>query len=415
MKIHKINTHFLWVCFILLNSCIGVDIVDDRMPFVVSPQNLPDESTGRSKINPIEIALNSSDTVFIVTNLKGEVVNEQLGWKVDSVNIATANNGIITGLREGESIMTIWNGEVRLQEDHIWYLRVVNFERIEINSATGIAGVSRNGTLQLSATYYNGNNITENTPIAWNSSNESIATVNADGLVTGIAVGQARITATATEQNNLIKDKLIAVVANGENTAVDVEIVNPSGNKSVEVGKTLKFNATAKNVNGDIINMTNFNWVSNNTNILTVDAQGLTSGIAVGTAEITASSGGISSDPYTINVITASVNERNGNFVRGRGSTKGSVTLFVDAEENNVLKVRLNQDFNGAGIPGPFLYLGNDADRVTSSDIEIAEIATGPGNNRTFVVPGNPDINAFNYVIYHCKPFNIIYGVFELE
>ncbi|MFU2394732.1 MAG: Ig-like domain-containing protein, partial [Clostridiales bacterium] len=53
-----------------------------------------------------------------------------------------------------------------------------------------------NKTLQLNATYAGGSNTD---PIVWSSSAESVATVDQNGLVTGVAVGETTITAKKSE------------------------------------------------------------------------------------------------------------------------------------------------------------------------------------------------------------------------
>src|SRR5437667_9914999 len=60
------------------------------------------------------------------------------------------------------------------------------------------ATISTNATLQLTATLKDANaNILTGRTVTWTSSTTSVATVSSSGLVTGVAVGSARITATS--------------------------------------------------------------------------------------------------------------------------------------------------------------------------------------------------------------------------
>lgn len=55
------------------------------------------------------------------------------------------------------------------------------------------------GTSQLTATVLSG---VKNAGVTWASSNTAVATVNASGLVTGVAAGTANITATSVEHTH---------------------------------------------------------------------------------------------------------------------------------------------------------------------------------------------------------------------
>lgn len=74
-----------------------------------------------------------------------------------------------------------------------------------------------NKTLQLNATYAGGSNTD---PIVWSSSAESVATVDQNGLVTGVAVGETTITAKKSE--TLSVQAKITVVDEGNITKVTI-------------------------------------------------------------------------------------------------------------------------------------------------------------------------------------------------
>ena len=70
---------------------------------------------------------------------------------------------------------------------------------IEVDRTAAV--VVEGETLQLNATVFPKN--TANKTVAWSSSDPSVATVDENGLVTGVAVGQATITAATTDGSNL--------------------------------------------------------------------------------------------------------------------------------------------------------------------------------------------------------------------
>jgi len=120
-------------------------------------------------------------------------------------------------------------------------------------------------------------NLTENEYVTWNSSRNSIATVDQNGKVTAVGVGTATITAT---------------IANSI-TATCAVIVEGKPVTSVELNKT-SLNLTVGNielltasVKPDDATNKNVTWNSSRNSIATVDQNGKVTAVAVGSATIT--------------------------------------------------------------------------------------------------------------------------------
>lgn len=137
------------------------------------------------------------------------------------------------------------------------------------------------------------------------SSNMAAATVDADGLVTAVAIGNANITATADGQtSNVVPVTVTAAVL--ESIAIDPP------NASVSLTRTQRFTAVGTFSDGSTDNVV-VNWVSEDTDIATVTpATGestVASTLAEGVADITAtfpgsplSEGETLTDSATLNV-----------------------------------------------------------------------------------------------------------------
>src|SRR5438105_2626298 len=97
--------------------------------------------------------------------------------------------------------------------------------------------------------------------IAWASSNTSVASVNDGGLATGLAAGSATIS-----------------------------VIPPSATASV--GQTLQLTATPKDAGGNTLTGRTITWGSSSSSVATVSSSGLVSGVATGSATITATSEG---------------------------------------------------------------------------------------------------------------------------
>ena len=144
---------------------------------------------------------------------------------------------------------------------------------------TGSNTVSVAGTTQLSVTYSAGTNVKN---VSFSSNNTSIATVSNTGLVTGVAAGTARITASADK--NASGEKVTAYLdITVSNVAVTSVTLN-SVTASVKAGSTITLIATVSPSNATNKNVT---WSSASTAIATVSNTGIVTGIAAGTTNIT--------------------------------------------------------------------------------------------------------------------------------
>ena len=149
---------------------------------------------------------------------------------------------------------------------------------------------SKGATTQLTATVEPGNATNKN--VTWSSSDTSVATVDANGLVTAVANGTATITVT-TEEGGLTATATITVnISSGGG-----DTPNPSEKKptSISLNKT-KDTLTSKGSTSQLIATVkpddaankNVTWKSSDTSVATVDANGLVTAVANGTATITA-------------------------------------------------------------------------------------------------------------------------------
>lgn len=91
-------------------------------------------------------------------------------------------------------------------------------------------------TLQLKATYAGGSNTA---PIVWSSSAESVATVDENGLVTGVAVGETTITAKKSE-TLYAKAKITVVDKNVTTVTIKTTDFDLTGVQKSSVDKTIK-------------------------------------------------------------------------------------------------------------------------------------------------------------------------------
>ena len=133
-------------------------------------------------------------------------------------------------------------------------------------------------TLQLTATAKDTANVVLAVTFTWVSDNTLAATVSSTGLVTAVANGSATITASADGKSGTatITVQLVASVN-----------MTPA-NSSVRVGALIQVGATPLDGSGNVLTGLAVSWSSDDENVATVDADGFTTGVGIGTVVITA-------------------------------------------------------------------------------------------------------------------------------
>ena len=145
----------------------------------------------------------------------------------------------------------------------------------------GSATIATAGSISLTATPEDaGGDPLSGRVVTWSSNNTAAATVNGSGLVSGVAAGSATITATC-EGHTGTSDITVT------SAAVASVTVSPAS-ASVQAGSTTQLAATPKSAGGTPLTGRVVTWSSDNTAAATVNGSGLVSGVAAGSATITA-------------------------------------------------------------------------------------------------------------------------------
>src|SRR5207245_2863626 len=138
------------------------------------------------------------------------------------------------------------------------------------------ASIVVGATVQLTATPQDaaGNPLTGRT-VTWQTSDGTIATVDATGLVTGKALG-GPVTITATSEG---KAGTAAITVTPIPVAT-VAVAPPTA--SIVVGATVQLSATPQDAVGNPLTGRTITWQSGNAAVASVDANGLVTGKALG-------------------------------------------------------------------------------------------------------------------------------------
>ena len=218
--------------------------VGSQLTVSASPQ--PDDATVKT------IQWSSSDERIATVDANGTVTGVKRG-----------NVRIIAAAADGSGIRANLNIKVTQSAESI------ELEQAEVTVDAGRSAVMRWKVLPAD---------TDDKKVVWSSSDESVATVNAQGRITGVALGDCVITC-ASETNGDVKATVTVHVQQ------PVTKITFDGEISVYAGETAQLSWTVEPANAS--NPT-LKFTSGNTNILTVAEDGTVTGVKQGQTVVNA-------------------------------------------------------------------------------------------------------------------------------
>ena len=210
------------------------------------------------------------------------VAGAEFSWGTSDDSVATVDaTGLVTAAANGTVTITATAGEASGSA-------AVTVEQVVISVTVAPAEANFGAlgdTLRLAASAFDANgHAVAGAEFSWESSDSTVATVDASGLVTTMARGSVTITATSGS----VAGSAVVSVAQVVRTVA----VTPDTATVVE-GDTLRIAATATDTNGQAVTEVQFAWASGDTAVAVVDASGLVTGVGPGQAEVTATAAGV--------------------------------------------------------------------------------------------------------------------------
>ena len=247
-----------------------------------------------------------SDYLYVIANNNGVRVNSKPNqgyeWSISSNYLTAVDpNGDTRymGLYLGGTGVKNWrcytsiNNNIKNQTLEFWTLKedapVVPDEPVLVSSLTldqTSLTLEEGKTSQLNVSVSPEN--ADNKEVAWSSSDSDVATVDATGLVTAIAEGTATITVSSTDGTDLSAQCAVTVTkaAEPEEPILVSSLTLDQTSLTLEEGKASQLNAAVSPENASDKSL---NWISDDETVATVDATGLVTAVAEGTATITVS------------------------------------------------------------------------------------------------------------------------------
>ncbi len=225
-----------------------------------------------------------------------------------------------------------------------------------------------------------------------------------NGVITTFYPGDLTIYA---QFDSLIAENTIRIV---EENQTGLAFIALSASKNhIMIGESLNIVAAAYDFDNELIDTAEFNWNVDDTSIATISESGILTGQGNGMTSVTAEVAGVMSMPLIITV--GDLEERSGTFTGKNGySVSGDVTVRDDGDFR---VLQLESSFSAQNGPGLYIYLTNTPENPTTG-IEVGKLRSNMGAD-AYPLPPAIGLDAFDYVIIHCKPFNIPFGEAQLN
>jgi len=225
-------------------------------------------------------------TTLTATVLPENATNKSITWTSSDETIATVDNGEVTGIKDGKAIITAKADNKTASCEVTVKTKIIEVESITLDSS---ASILVGGTKTLSVTVLP-ENATDKT-ITWTTSDETIATVSDDGLITGVKEGTVIITAISNNQKTATCNLTVTT------EKIEVTSITIDETATITVGETKTLIATVLPENATDKTVT---WTSADETIATVSG-GVVTGVKTGSVTITASADG-KSDSCSVTV-----------------------------------------------------------------------------------------------------------------
>jgi uncharacterized protein YjdB len=212
---------------------------------------------------------------LVATVAPSNATNKRLSWSSSNSSVASVSNlGLVSGLTIGSAVITAVSTDGSNRTATATFTIIIPVSGITLNVSQRTLQPTQ--TYQLVATVVPSN--ATNRALSWSSSNSSVAQVSNSGLVSGLTVGSAIITAVSTDGSNRRATVNFTISIPVSGITLDIS------QRTLQVTQTYQLVATVapSNATNKVLS-----WSSSNSSILSVSTSGLVTGLTAGSAFIT--------------------------------------------------------------------------------------------------------------------------------
>ena len=281
-------------------------------------------------VAPSAITLGSGDTATFTATAFDQfgttMTGVEIAWTSSDEAVGTIGaGGVFSAVADGTTTVTATAGNI------------TGTAAVTVTTASSGVAVSpsaitldRGDSQQFTATVYDPEgNVTPGAEVTWESSDEAVGTIDADGLFTAVAEGTATITATAENETGTAT---VTVDLPPAPTRIEVE----PATATILPGDTQAFTATVFDQRDNEMDWIQVSWSSSDPEVGTIDSAGLFGAFAEGSTDVTASAGDVAGTA-AITVSATAVPEPtpgNGGGGGGGGGGDSSPSFSAGIREN---------------------------------------------------------------------------------
>ncbi len=224
----------------------------------------------------LELSKGQSSEALKVIYIPADTTDDKtVTWSSADEKIATVKNGVVTAKATGTTKITATVGTHKAE-----CTVTVNAKLTGIKVTPDKVTVEKGQKANLNVTYLPADT-TDEKAVTWKSENESVATVDENGVVTAVAGGKTKVIATAKANNKITAVCEVKVPIHTESIAL-----NKTEITDLLKGKTEKLEVSFIPSNTE--DSREVKWTSSAADIAAVDANGTVKALKEGTATITA-------------------------------------------------------------------------------------------------------------------------------
>lgn len=269
------------------------------------------------ELNKTEIiGLRKGDTEKLTVSFKPANTEDskEVKWTSSDSTVASVDkNGVVKGLKEGEATITVTTADGKHTASCVVKVKEVSIDLDKVELAQDTPNTLLKGQqYKIKVVFNQDEEPTETATYEYKSLDESIASVDANGVVTALKAGQVMLEITVKASSGSM-----TIMHYMEVKEIPLESISIKGDvTSLEEGKTTKLNV--------VFNPTNTTddktvvWSSSDTKVATVDANGVVKAVKAGTVKITAKVGDKTAEyALTVTAKANGTNNKNENPANG--------------------------------------------------------------------------------------------------
>ncbi|WP_336775125.1 S-layer homology domain-containing protein [Paenibacillus sp. MMO-58] len=334
--------------------------------------------------SPIPIYANYSDMTQIEVTSLGT-------WSSEDEQVAIVKDGIITPVGIGKTKINFTLGT-----EVLYILVDVNFYNnndaqltsLRVDETNMNLHVGDHGSINVKGVFSDNTEEALSTSIiSFSSSNEAVATINPDGVITTLAAGQTTLTAT-------VKGLPPVTITLTTDLVLDHVEISPIPTK-IPVGQEIDPEVKAYYTNGSVVDVTDdVEWTSSNSNVISITNLGHVTALAPGEAAIIANVPGLDSAftniKVTDNPVSLSLNLLSMNVSVGDTDSLTVTATYQDgrteditdfanwSSDNEAIVIMSNKGVYTAIASGQTKIRVSYGTASTSLDLKVHEPNSGP-------------------------------------